>query len=219
MKPAAVIFDMDGVIVNTNPFHQKAIEQFCKKYGFQLTEEELRSRVYGRTNKDWITGLFGPLTPEQLNNYAIEKEKLFRDLYEPHIRPVDGLLDFLDQLKHASLACAIATSAPAANVDFVLKHIPIKNYFSAILDERSVTHGKPHPEIYLKTANALGLPGNQCVVIEDSLSGVASAKAAGCRVIGITTTHTPEELQETDLAVNNFSSLSVAMVKLLLSAR
>lgn len=219
MKPVAVIFDMDGVIVNTNPFHQKAIEQFCKKYGFQLTEEDLRSRVYGRTNKDWITGLFGPLTPEQLSNYAHEKEKLFRDLYEPHIRPVDGLLDFLDQLMHASLACAIATSAPAANVDFVLKHIPIKKYFSAILDERSVTHSKPHPEIYLKTAHALGLPGNQCVVMEDSLSGVASAKAAGCRVIGITTTHTPEELQETDLAVNNFSSLSVAMVKSLLSAR
>jgi HAD superfamily hydrolase (TIGR01509 family) len=212
MNSVAVLFDMDGVIADTNPFHKKAIRDFCSRYGFRLTEEELRSRVYGRTNKDWITNLFGSLTPQELQRYAEEKEEQFRDLYVPYIKPVDGLVDFLRQLQQEKIPCAIATSAPPANVDFVLKHIPIRNYFEVILDERSVSYGKPHPEIYLKTAAALGLPGEQCVVIEDSLSGVASAKAAGCKVIGITTTHTPEELKETDLAVNDFTGLTVADV-------
>lgn len=201
---------MDGVIVDTNLFHKKAIEQFCSKYGFRLSEEELRTKIYGRTNKDWITNLFGTLTRQQLDGYADEKEQLFRDLYEPYIKPVEGLLIFLEQLKAADVPCAIVTSAPPANVDFVLKHIPIRKYFTAILDERSVTHGKPHPEIYLNTARALELPGRQCVVFEDSLSGVESARAAGCNVIGITTTHTAAELKKTDLAVSNFTGLTVA---------
>lgn len=206
---------MDGVIVDTNPFHKKAIDQFCAKYGFRLTEDELRFRIYGRTNKDWITNLFGALTPRQLEHYANEKEQLFRHLYEPHIKPVEGLIELLEQLSAADVPCAIATSAPAANVDFVLKHIPIRKYFTVILDERSVTHGKPHPEIYLSTARALGLPGRQCVVFEDSLSGVESARAAGCKVIGITTTHAAAELKETDLAVSNFTGLTVAGIKCL----
>jgi HAD superfamily hydrolase (TIGR01509 family) len=212
MKSIAVLFDMDGVIADTNLFHKKAIRDFCSRYGFQLSEEELRSRVYGRTNKDWITNLFGSLKAQELQRYADEKEGHFRDLYEPYIKPVNGLIDFLKQLHEEKIPCAIATSAPPANVDFVLKHIPIRNYFEVVLDERSVSFGKPHPEIYLKTAAALGLPGNQCVVIEDSLSGVASAKAACCKVIGITTTHTPEELKETDLVVSNFTGLTVADV-------
>jgi HAD superfamily hydrolase (TIGR01509 family) len=203
---------MDGVIVDTNPFHKNAIRQFCNKYGFQLSEEELRSNIYGRTNKDWITNLFGTLTPQELERYAYEKEQLFRDLYEPHIKPVDGLLNFLHELYTEKIPCAIATSAPPANVEFVLRHIPIRNFFTVILDERSVTRGKPDPEIYLNTAQALGLTPNQCVVLEDSLSGVASAKAAGCRVIGITTTHTANELKEADLAVRNFTGLTPAGV-------
>lgn len=210
MRDFAIIFDMDGVIVDTNAFHKKAIHQFCRKYGFELTEEQLRTSVYGRTNKDWITNLFGTLTENQLWAYADEKEQLFRELYAPYIKPVKGLVAFLEKLVNASISRAIATSAPRANVDFVLDKTMLGKYFNTILDERMVTHGKPNPEIYLKTARALGFPNDRCIVIEDSLSGVTAGVKSGSKVIGITTTHTREELTEASFVINDFDELSLS---------
>jgi len=210
MSDFAIIFDMDGVIVDTNVFHKDAIHQFCKKYGFELTDEQLRTSVYGRTNKDWITNLFGTLTEEQLHQYAEEKEQLFRVLYEPHIKPVKGLVGFLEKLVRANIPRAIATSAPPANVNFVLDKTMLWKYFDTILDERMVTNGKPDPEIYVKTAQALGLPNKQCIVIEDSLSGVTAGRKSGSKVIGITTTHTREELTEASYVINDFDELSLS---------
>ncbi len=207
--PFAVVFDMDGVIVDTNPTHKIAIQQFCARYGLNLSEEELCTKVYGRTNRDWITNLFGKLTEEQLEAYAFEKEQLFRELYAPIIEPVKGLVSFLELLKTNNIPRSIATSAPRANVDFVLNATGIGHYFDIILDESMVSRGKPDPEIYLKSAKALNLPNAQCIVIEDSLSGVAAAKASGSKVIGITTTHTHEELSNTDLMIDDFNNLSV----------
>lgn len=215
-KPFAVIFDMDGVIVDTNPFHKETINQFCTKYGFRLTDKELRTKIYGRTNREWITNLFGTLTEEQLQAYAFEKEQLFRDEYAAHIKPVEGLLTFLDMLEQNNIPRSIATSAPRANVDFVLKGTGIGKYFDVILDESMVTHGKPHPEIYIKSAQALGLPNNQCIVIEDSLSGILAGKASGANVIGITTTHTKEEMRDTDLVIDNFTTLTLNELTLLI---
>lgn len=212
----AVVFDMDGVLVDTNPYHKIAINQFCEKYGLQLSEEDLKNKVYGRTNKQWITNLFGTLTENELEAYAFEKEQLFRDLYAPHIVPVNGLIAFLDLLNHHRIPRSIATSAPRANVDFVLEKTAIQKYFEIILDERMVTRGKPDPEIYLKSAQALGLPPAQCIVIEDSLSGVEAAKNSGSKVIGITTTHTSEELTGTDLVISDFSELNLDALKLIL---
>jgi HAD superfamily hydrolase (TIGR01509 family) len=208
-KQLAVLFDMDGVIADTNPFHKTAIRKFCEKYGFKLTEDELKQRIYGRTNKDWITALFGKLTDEELMRYADEKEELFRKLYEPFVKPVDGLMEFMHELAKAGIPAVLTTSAPPANVQFLMGHIPVKHHFKMILDERSVTNGKPHPEIYLKAAAALQLPNNQCVVIEDSLSGVQAGKAAGSKVIGITTTHSSDELAGADWIADNFLQLSV----------
>lgn len=211
--PFAVVFDMDGVIVDTNPTHKIAIQQFCARYGLNLSEEELRTKVYGRTNRDWITNLFGKLTEEQLEAYAFEKEQLFRELYAPIIEPVKGLVTFLELLKANNIPRSIATSAPRANVDFVLNATGIGHYFDIILDESMVSRGKPDPEIYLKSAKALNLPNAQCIVIEDSLSGVAAAKASGSKVIGITTTHSEEELRETDLIIQDFEELTIDQLK------
>ncbi|GIV37524.1 MAG: hydrolase [Cyclobacteriaceae bacterium] len=205
----AVLFDMDGVIAHTNPFHHEAIRRFCEKYGFHLSEEEMKQRIYGRTNKDWITALFGSMHAEDLQRLAEEKEALFRDLYRAQVQPVRGLLQFMQELARHRIICALTTSAPPANVDFLMAHIPVKPYFSITLDERAVTHGKPHPEIYLKAAKALQLPNRRCVVIEDSLSGIAAARAAGSPVVGITTTHTAHELAHADYIIRDFYDLSV----------
>ncbi len=203
----AFIFDMDGVIVDSNPFHKISLKQFCRKYGHDLTEEQLREKIYGRTNKDWLVNVFGTLEEKQLRAYADEKEALFRELYEHDIQPVAGLTDFLKLLDQYNLPRAIATSAPRANVDFTLLKTHTEKYFPVILDDSFVTKGKPDPEIYLKTAAALKFPPEKCIVFEDSLSGVKAAKNAGCKVIGLTTTHTAAELNETDANFKDFVNL------------
>jgi HAD superfamily hydrolase (TIGR01509 family) len=200
----AFIFDMDGVIVDSNPYHKKALQQFCKKYGQHLTEEQLREKIYGRRNQDWLTNVFGKLDADQLKKYADEKEALFRELYEHDIEPVTGLTAFLKKMDEQRVVRAIATSAPADNVTFTLQKTQTGPFFKTILDDSFVTHGKPDPEIYIKTAKALNFEPKNCVVFEDSLAGVQSAKSAGCKVVGITTTHSREELSGTDLIIDDF---------------
>jgi len=150
--------------------------------------------------------LFGSLDDETIRKYADEKEALFRRLYKD-IRPVAGLIPFLDKLDAMNVSRAIATSAPRANVDFTLQKTNTGKYFETILDDSFVTEGKPNPQIYLKSAQALGFNPSNCVVLEDSLSGVKAGKRAGCKVVGITTTHTREELNETDFVIDDFNNL------------
>lgn len=203
----AFIFDMDGVIVDSNPTHKIALQRFCKEHGYDLSEKDLREKIYGRTNRDWLLNLFGNLDEQTIRRYADEKEALFRSLYTG-IKPLNGLIAFLEQLDDLKISRAIATSAPRANVDFTLDNTGTRRYFDTILDDSFVTEGKPNPQIYLKSAEALGFPASDCIVLEDSLSGVTAGKRAGCKVIGVTTTHTPEELAEADLVIEDFEKLS-----------
>jgi HAD superfamily hydrolase (TIGR01509 family) len=195
---------MDGVIVDSNPYHKRALQQFCKKYGQHLSEEQLREKIYGRRNQDWLTNVFGKLDPDKLKKYADEKEALFRELYESDIKPVTGLPEFLKKMDQQGVPRAIATSAPAENVTFTLQKTQTGPFFKTILDDSFVTRGKPDPEIYIKTAKALNFEPKNCVVFEDSLAGVQSAKSAGCKVVGLTTTHSRDELSGTDLIIDNF---------------
>lgn len=210
MKQIAFIFDMDGVIVDSNPFHKISLKQFCKKYGQDLSEEQLKEKIYGRTNKDWLVNVFGNLDAKQLKQYAEEKEQLFRDLYQNDVKPLDGLIDFLQQLDKHKIPRAIATSAPRANVDFTLAKTETEKYFPVILDDTFVTRGKPDPEIYLKAAAALKFAPENCIVFEDSLSGVEAGKNAGCKVIGLTTTHSSRELNRTDFNIDSFLGIDPA---------
>ena len=205
----AVIFDMDGVLIDSNPYHKIALQQFCAKYGFNLSEEELRNRIYGRTNKEWISNLFGEkLRAEDLLAYAFEKEELYRQLYKDAIKPVKGLIPFLQELKTAGIKMAIGTSAPRGNVDFTLNAIGGESFFDSILDESHVEKGKPNPEIYLKCAKALDYPPEQCIVFEDSISGLAAARSSGAKVVGISTTHSANEMKDADLIIDDFSEIS-----------
>lgn len=208
MTPSvAFIFDMDGVLIDSNPFHKISLKQFCKKHGHDLTEEQLQTKIYGRTNKDWIPNVFGPLSNEQIRAYGNEKEAMFREIYANDIEPLKGLIPFLEKLKKLNIPMAIGTSAQRANVDFTFLKTGIGKYFSVVLDEDFVEQGKPNPEVYIKTAAALGLPNSQCIVIEDSLSGVKAGKSAGSKVIGVSTTHTPEELHEANMIIADFDNL------------
>lgn len=217
MSSFGVVFDMDGVIVDTNPYHKISLKQFCEKYGYHFTDEELIKRIYGRTNNEWIANLFGKLSKERLLELGEEKEAMFRAIYKDVIEPVPGLESFLKKITHQKIPCAIGTSAPRSNVDFVLDNTGLQKYFPVILDQSHVEHGKPNPEIYLKTAQALNLPPAQTIVFEDSLSGIEAAQRAGARVVGVTTTHTPAELKHCDLVIPDFTHLELETLAVILT--
>lgn len=212
----AVIFDMDGVIVDSNPFHRQVLLQFCKKHGFLLSENQMKTKIFGRTNKEWLMDLFGgSITPYQIREYENEMESRFREDYAPYIKPIKGLIRFLEVLKGNNIKIAVASSAPKLNVDLILKKTGTVKYFKTIIDGDSIEKGKPHPEIYLKTAKAINSIPQKCLVIEDSLSGVKAAKQAGCKVMGITTTHSRQEFTSTDLTINDFDEIELKKLKLL----
>lgn len=207
---------MDGVLVDSNPSHKKALKQFCKQHGYNLTDSELKSKIYGRSNKDWLPELFRKdLTPEEYELLAQEKERLFRKIYEPVIEPVTGLINFLEKLVQKNIPRAIASSAPPENIEFILKKTKTQKYFETIVHEKMIKKGKPDPEIFLKTISKIGFLPEKCVVIEDSLAGIEAAKKAGAKVIALTTTLPQYELFGYDMVINNFDELEIEHLKIL----
>ncbi|MCU0390187.1 MAG: HAD family phosphatase [Thermoflexibacter sp.] len=207
----AVIFDMDGVLVDSNPYHKKAIEKFLVAHNFTFTDDELKQKVWGRMNREWLRTIFGEeVSAEVIYQYALDKEAIYRQFFKESIEEVKGLTNLLDVLKKHQIPCAVGTSAPRVNVDFVFDYLHIGHFFSAVLDDSHVIHGKPNPEIYLKTAQTLGMLPSQCIVFEDSLAGTQAGKAAGTKVIGITTSHTRQELASTtDMVIDDFTQISI----------
>lgn len=198
---------MDGVLVNSNPAHKKAIRLFCERHHRQVSGDFLQRHVFGRTNREWIPALFGKVPPQELARLADEKEHLFRELFDPRSAVIRGLIPFLEQLRGRGIKAAVATSAPRENADFILSELAISHYFDAVLDETHAKQGKPDPEIYVKAAAAIGHPPHRCIVLEDSITGVQAGLRAGAKVIGITSTHSPGELAGCDLVVQDFTQL------------
>ena len=208
----AVIFDMDGVIVDSNPAHKKAIKQFLEQHGKSVSDEYLRNEVFGRTNREWLRRTFEEISEERIEQYIQEKEQIFRDMFAKTIKPLQGLRRFLNSLTGHQIPTAVATSAPKVNADWVLDKTGLADYFSVVLHEGDVTHGKPHPEMYLKAAGRLNIQPEHCVVFEDSLSGVEAAKSAGTIVFGVTTTHSRDELSRTDYVISDFTEIDYGLL-------
>ena len=204
----AVIFDMDGVLVDNNPIHIEAWKSYANDLGFELTPEKIKNDLYGRTNNDAFRRLYrDDLSNEEYQRLSQEKEALYRRIYKPLIEPVKGLIPFLEDMNTHGVEMAIATSAIPENVEFVTGELNIRSYFPIIVNETHITKGKPDPEVYLLTAEKLGMHPSRCVVIEDSLSGVQSGLSAGCKVIGLTTSHSEDELSHAHLVIASFNDI------------
>ena len=209
----AVIFDLDGTLVDNNPFHLKAWKQYLINIGRELSEEEYKKNFNGRTNKDVVEYIYErKMTDEEARPFYLNKEALYREIYQPFIAPIPGLLDFLNEVDEAGIPMAIATSGITVNIDFMFEHIPIKQYFKAVIHSSHIKKGKPDPEIYLKTAEVLGVDPSKCIVFEDALVGIQSANGAGMKVIGLTTSHTPEELKEADSVIHDYTEINVSKI-------
>jgi beta-phosphoglucomutase family hydrolase len=205
----AVIFDLDGTLLDNNDVHLKAWKQYLKENNKQISDEDFKENISGRTNKDAIEHIYQKeMTEDEASKYYLEKEEIYRKMYRSDIAPITGLQDFLEELHKHKIAMAIATSGIQVNIDFMFDHVPIKKYFKKIVNSGDVSKGKPDPEIFLKAAEVLHIPTENCIVFEDSIAGVRAGKSAGMKVVALTTTHTPEELKEADLVIKDYSEIN-----------
>lgn len=204
-----VLFDMDGVIVHNNSFHYQAWELVFRENGKSLDKTFYREKMNGRTLRELVQLLTdGPVDDKKMKSIGQRKEAVYRELYQPYLAPTDGLLPFLSKLAAENIPMVIGTSAPKENVKFTLDGLGIRHYFPHVLDDRSVTHGKPNPEIYQKCAAAIGIPNEQCIVFEDAVSGLLAGKAAGSKTVALATSHERDEL-EADLIIDDFNQLDI----------
>jgi HAD superfamily hydrolase (TIGR01509 family) len=208
MSFKAVLFDMDGVIVDNLPYHVEAWLLFCERNGIPLTKEIFYKELNGMNSKDTFEWFYQKeMTRKEVEVLEEQKELLYREFYADHRKPAEGLLAFLNDLRSRGIKTALATSAGPGNIDFIVDGLGIRDQFDAIIGGAEVTKGKPDPEIYVKAAALVGVSAADCWVIEDSLQGIASGLAAGARVVGITTSHTAEEVAHTQLIASNFVGL------------
>ena len=197
-----IIFDVDGTMVDNKDYHEQAWFELCKRHAIELTAEEYCTRIHARTNDKIIPDIFGAdISRKAADIIALEKETIYRDLYRSHVRPLPGLIRFLDEIKANSIPCAAASNSPAGNVNFVLDELGIRHYFASVISADDVSHGKPDPEIFLTSAKRLGLPPPQCIVFEDSAPGFEAARRAGCPYIVIAIGADNEHLTRSDGAV------------------
>lgn len=208
MNVKAAIFDLDGTLVDNNAYHLQSWIQYLKRLNREISEEEYKANVNGRTNKDVVEYIYErKMDDAEAMTYAHEKEAIYRELYASDIKPVAGLIPLLQQLKEKGIRMAIATSGIQVNIDFMFEHIPIRDYFEVIVNSAHIKKGKPDPEIYLKAAELLNVKPEECLVFEDAVVGIRSGKAAGMKVIAVLTTHTADELAGADLLVKDFTEL------------
>jgi beta-phosphoglucomutase family hydrolase len=198
----ALIFDMDGVVIDSNPVHRQVWAAFNRRYGLE-TSEAMLHRMYGKRNDEIVRDFFGPdLTNEEVARRGAEKERLYRETIAGQVERmlVPGLREFLREYSGARMA--MATNAEPENVAAVLDEGGIRPYFQVIVDGLQVRRPKPDPEIYHLAAERLGVADANCIVFEDSKSGVRAAHDAGMRIAGILTTE--DNLQEVSVSADNF---------------
>ena len=203
----AIIWDMDGVIADTGPFHFAAWREIVEGKGRKYTEADFQ-HGFGLRNEDILISLFDNLTPQEIDSLSRKKEETFRSKIEGNIRPLPGVLDLLDIQLEGGFGIALASSTPIENIELILNSLDIRGYFNCIVSADDVTRGKPHPEGFLLASQQLGITPSSCVVIEDATAGVEAAKAAGMKCIAVTNTHSPEALAKADLVTDNLERIS-----------
>jgi beta-phosphoglucomutase len=192
---AAVIFDMDGVLVLSGPAHWLAWRDTAAGHGRALTHAEFL-QVNGMTNQDICTKLWGArATPEFVARVSDAKEQSYRDAVVANVPLAPGCRELLTLLCSRSLGIAVGTSGPQANVDLVLDRGGIRSFFGGVVHAGLVQRGKPAPDIFLRAAELLAVPPAACVVVEDAPSGVRAGLAAGMRVVAVCTNHEADELR------------------------
>ena len=209
-KSKAVIWDMDGVIADTAPYHLKAWQGVFHKRGVDFTKDDFR-RKFGQRNDTIIRNTLGKdISPSEIEAIANEKEEDYRQRVKNNVKPLPGATNLIKSLKEHGFAQALGSSAPIENIQLVTRELGIENLFQAIVSGREVKEGKPSPQGFLLAADKLGVKPQNCIVIEDAIAGVKAAKRGGMRCLAVTNTNPKASLAEADLVVDNLERVTAS---------
>jgi beta-phosphoglucomutase family hydrolase len=209
-KNKAVIWDMDGVIADTAPYHLRAWQEVFRKRGKSYTEDDFRSN-FGKRNDAIIRNILGSkITLRELEAIATEKETSFRESARDNIEPLPGAIELLQSLNKRSFSQALGSSAPIENVRLVTRELGIEGLFQVIVSGMDVKEGKPSPQGFLLAAEKLGIEPQDCVVIEDATAGVTAAKRAGMRCLAVTNSSPRSKLARADLVVDTLEKITIS---------
>lgn len=186
---AAVVFDLDGTMVDNMSWHTEAFDAFARRHGLPAMTIETRRRIDGKRNREIFPLLFErEMAIEEVRAFENEKEGTYRVLSKGKLAPLAGLVHLLDRLDAHGVPAAIATSAPPENVVHTLEEIGLASRLSVIVRGDEVPRGKPEPDVFLHAAKRLGVPPGECLAFEDAPIGVAAAVRAGMRTMAVATT-------------------------------
>ena len=220
MSIRALIFDLDGTLVDNMQFHADAWAEWHGRHGLAFDRPDFFRHTTGRANAEIFAQLCPHATAAELDVFAEEKEAIYRELYAPHRRPHIGLAALLEAAKRDGLPLAVATSAPQINIDFTLNGIGLASRFAAVVNPRDGIRAKPHPDLFLEAARQLEVAPNDCLVFEDAPLGVEAARRAGMRCVAITTTLSADIFSGCDnvlAAVPDFSAFTITGGRLALA--
>lgn len=220
--PTALIFDMDGVLVDSNPFHLEKWVELLSRHGIPFDRERLRAQVLGQRNDVALRLFFGTkLSRDERRRMSEELEARFREAFRPHARPLPGLVALLEECRRAGIPMAVASSAMRKNVEFVVQTLELAPCFRVLVNGDEVSRPKPDPEIYLAAAERLGAKPMHAVAFEDSFIGIAAAKRAGMKCVAIASTFPFERLRDeagADWVVRSFEEITLERLRQLFGA-
>lgn len=190
----AFIFDMDGTLVDNMRFHGAAWQQMLSENGIETDAHAFLVKTAGKTNREIIPNFFADATEEKLLELGLRKETIYRELFLPERRAIEGAIGFLEAAQALGVKMAVATAAPVANMEFVLDGLDLRRFFTVITTAADVSHGKPDPEVFLKSAEKLGVEPKNCLVFEDAFNGFEAAYRAGMKSFGIATVNSIRDI-------------------------
>lgn len=210
----ALIFDMDGTIVDNMQVHTAIWLELLAEFGVEMTPHQFQAATAGNTNAEVLRKLVNPhMSDAEVARIAHEKETRYREQFRPFLQPVAGLIALLQQAQQANVVTAVATAANQPNIKFVLDGLNLRPYFATVVGADDVARGKPEPDLFLLVAERLGLSPEHCLVFEDSLAGLEAADRAGMHSVAMTTSHPAGEMMifpTVRQAISDFTQFQLA---------
>jgi beta-phosphoglucomutase len=210
-----VIWDMDGVLVDSGEFHYRAWVETLTEYGIEFSREDFQT-TFGMNNEGILRMFLGERFTEDLySEISDKKERNFRRAIRGKVKLLPGVLPLLRALKIANIPQAVGSSAPQENIDAIMRELNLGSYFQIVVSAASMP-SKPDPTVFLTAARKLQAPADHCIVIEDAIAGVEAAHRGGMKCVAVTTTNTGVNLQSADRIVNRLDEISIGDLMALL---
>lgn len=202
---------MDGTLVDNMHVHTEAWAQLLEENGVEMDRHKFLVATAGKTNREILPTVFGDISEERISELAARKESIYREMFLPIRKPVDGLIEFLEKSQELGIKMAVATASANPNMEFILDGLDLRRFFDAVTTANDVKQGKPDPAMFLVSAEKLGVQPRNCIVFEDAIGGFEAAHRAGMVSIGITTVNSAEDILKCDSVVEahaDFTTMS-----------